>query len=86
MLLNDDFMQRQSSALAARVQREAGSDLRAQLRRAFELAIQRLPTDDELKTLEGYVLRQRESAKALKNRVTFRPMFHWHSMQAIWHN
>lgn len=73
MLLNDDFMLRQASALAARVRQESGDNLELQLARAFELAVQRAPTDSEQTALQQFALRQKTAAQHLKNRVTLRP-------------
>lgn len=47
-LLNSRFTLDVADAFAARVQREAGSDLNAQVRRAYQLALSRNPTDAEL--------------------------------------
>ena len=47
MLLNDDFVQKQAGNFHARLQRECGSDGTAQIRGAFELALQRAPTRAE---------------------------------------
>ena len=48
-LLNSGFMGQVSGFLAVRLEREAGSDVDAQVRRAFALAFQRLPEREELK-------------------------------------
>lgn len=47
-LLNSRFLVQQSGFFAQRVQREAGSDPRAQVRRAFLLAFQREPRPNEI--------------------------------------
>jgi hypothetical protein len=49
MLLNDDFVQQQSAALAERLRREAGGKPEKQITRAFRLVLQRTPTRNELK-------------------------------------
>ena len=46
-LLNNEFMLQQAEHFAARVEREAGADAVAQVRRAFELAFVRPPTNRE---------------------------------------
>jgi cytochrome c553 len=46
-LLNSSFMLQQSDFLAQRIETEAGSDVPGQVRRAFRLAFQRLPTEKE---------------------------------------
>jgi hypothetical protein len=47
-LLNNDFMLRQSGHWAKRLEREAGADPAAQIRRAYSLAVAREPDDAEL--------------------------------------
>ncbi len=47
-LLNNDFMLRQAGHLAGRLEREAGSDPSAQVRRAYSLALVREPDEAEL--------------------------------------
>jgi hypothetical protein len=46
-LLNDEFMLKQAGYFATRVEHEAGAEKRAQVRRAFELAFLRSPSDAE---------------------------------------
>ncbi len=46
-LLNSRFIVQQSALFASRLEREAGPDVIAQVRRAYSLAFLRLPTDDE---------------------------------------
>ena len=46
-LLNSRFIVQQSLLFASRLEREAGPDVIAQVRRAYSLAFLRLPTDDE---------------------------------------
>jgi hypothetical protein len=47
-LMNNEFMLQQSAHFAERLQREAGPDKSAQIRRAFALAFQRQPDPEEL--------------------------------------
>jgi mono/diheme cytochrome c family protein len=47
-LLNNDFMLRQAGHWAARLEREAGADPAAQVRRAYAVAFARTPDADEL--------------------------------------
>ncbi|MBI1319097.1 MAG: DUF1553 domain-containing protein [Candidatus Hydrogenedens sp.] len=49
-LLNHDFTMEMADALAARVQRDAGPESRAQLARAYALAFNRAPAPEELDT------------------------------------
>ena len=48
MLLNSDFSSERAGHLAARLEQEAGQDSGAQVRRAFELALNRAPNSDEV--------------------------------------
>jgi hypothetical protein len=57
-LMNNAFMLQQSRYLAGRVQREAGTDIRAQITRAFELVFQRAPDSQELEGALNLVERQ----------------------------
>lgn len=47
-VLNSDFMQRQSKALVARVEKEAGSNDVSKIQRAFVLAYSRYPSEKEI--------------------------------------
>ena len=47
-LLNSPFVNEQAKFFAERVEREAGPDLRAQVRRAFQIVLQREPASEEL--------------------------------------
>jgi hypothetical protein len=58
LMMNSGFAADSSAAFADRLRREAGSDLRAQLRRAWVLAYARLPQADELADAESFVRRQ----------------------------
>lgn len=48
-LFNNEFMLNQASYFAERIRKEAGPDVDRQVRRAFELAFARLPSDREAK-------------------------------------
>ena len=60
MLLNDAFVHEQAAALAARLRREAGKDSGAQIQRAFQLILQRLPQEKELQAARQLILAQPE--------------------------
>jgi hypothetical protein len=62
MLLNDAFVQRQGERFAERLMREAGHDAAAQVKRAFKLALQRLPNDQELQAALAMLRDQRRLA------------------------
>jgi len=49
MLLNDEFVLQQSRLLAERVAHEAGSDLPAEVKLLYKIAISRQPTEKELR-------------------------------------
>jgi hypothetical protein len=53
-LLNNEFMLKQAGYFARRVEREAGSDVKAQVRRAFALAFLRPSTDAESASAEKF--------------------------------
>ena len=57
-LLNSSFMLQQSDFFAERLRREAGNDVAAQVRRAFELAYNRPPDADELKAARAFIGQQ----------------------------
>jgi hypothetical protein len=59
MLLNDRFVQAQADVLAARVTREAGVEVDAQLTRAFQLVLQRDPTPAERTAAGKLMTRER---------------------------
>jgi hypothetical protein len=48
-MLNSDFLNRQAEVLAARLRKEAGDDLRKQVRLALSLVTSRTPTNAEVK-------------------------------------
>jgi len=73
LLWNDRFMQQQAAALAARLVAEAGDDARAQIRRAYRLAVQRDPTPRELELAEQFLARERPRQVAQHARLTFHP-------------
>ncbi len=54
-LLNNDFMLRQSVHFADRVQREAGDNVEAQIRRAFVVAFARQPSANELDAAKRFL-------------------------------
>jgi hypothetical protein len=56
-LLNNGFMLRMADRFAERVQRDAGDDAIAQIRRAYELAYARPPDDDEVRRVRPIVER-----------------------------
>jgi hypothetical protein len=58
MLLNDSFVQAQAEHFATRLLRECGEDRSAQIQRAFELALQRLPTPAERKEAASFIASQ----------------------------
>ena len=53
-LLNDRFMVRQAEHFAARVKREAGDDVKAQVERAYKLALGRSATQREAEMVAAY--------------------------------
>jgi mono/diheme cytochrome c family protein len=72
-LMNNEFILEQAGYFAERVAREAGADLRAQIVRAFQLALNRPPSAKELdwasdfikSQTAGYAQRRRESPAML---------------------
>ena len=56
-LLNSDFILQQAGFFAARLEREAGKDPKAQIRLAFELAYSRLPDAQEAGAAQALVAR-----------------------------
>ncbi len=56
-LMNSDFMQEQSGALAARLARECGPDQPCQLRRAYKLALARAPRPAEMELGRKFLAR-----------------------------
>jgi hypothetical protein len=73
MLLNDDFMQEQAQAFAARIVKETGrTDGSAQVRKAYAVAFQRAPSEGELETALGFISRNDPSFCELSGRQTFK--------------
>jgi len=72
-LLNSSFIMQQAGFFAERLEREAGSDVKAQIHRAFALAFQREPARDELKASVNLVREQGLAAfcRALLNANEF---------------
>ncbi len=48
-LFNNEFMLRQAGYFAQRLEREAGTDTESRIKRAFELAFNRFPSEEELR-------------------------------------
>ncbi|MBI3838242.1 MAG: DUF1553 domain-containing protein [Planctomycetia bacterium] len=71
-LLNNDFVHQQSGAFAARVIAEAGKDQRAQIERAWWLALGRAPNDQERQAAVGHLAAQRKhlASSAAKDQKT----------------
>ncbi len=59
-LLNDKFVRARAVDFAQRIEREAGPDSSAQIRRAWRLALGREPSGAELKSARAFVERQEE--------------------------
>jgi hypothetical protein len=57
-LLNDDFVLRQAQLFANRVAETAASDVRAQIRTAYEIALSRPPTSEEMRLALGFLSKQ----------------------------
>ena len=55
LMLNSEFLQKQATVFAGRLKREAGTDLRAQVRLGLKLAMSRSPTDEEIDRGVGLV-------------------------------
>jgi hypothetical protein len=64
LLMNDPFMLGQAKEMAARVQREAAGDLKAQIIRAWKLAYGKTPADADVQRSVAYVNDQTEQMKA----------------------
>ena len=58
-LLNGDFVNRQAKHLADRLLREAGTDVNCQIDYAYQLALSRPATPDEIKVLQQFWNRER---------------------------
>jgi hypothetical protein len=48
-MINSDFIHEKGRALATRLKQEAGDDKAAQVRLAYQIAVQRQAADDEIK-------------------------------------
>ena len=72
-LLNDEFIHRQAAAFSERLVREAGAELDAQIRRAYQLAVNRDPTPREMEIASELLRRQTNEFAASPSRITFRP-------------
>jgi hypothetical protein len=59
MLLNDDFVLRQAQLFAERIREAAPGDPRGQVRTAYEIALSRPPTDDEMRLAIDFLGRQK---------------------------
>ncbi len=72
-LFNSRFTLAQAEALAARLQREVGADPKRQIGRAYQLALGRPPTDEEVREAEPVVRRHGAAvlARALFNASEF---------------
>ncbi len=60
MLMNSDFVLQQSILIAQRVVKEVGRERDAQLRRAWELTFCELPSENEFKHAQRFVIQQTE--------------------------
>ncbi len=74
-LLNSDFMQEQSQALAARVAKECRDGVECQTRTAYAIALQRAPRAEEIELARQYLTGKKmpleDFCKALMNRHEF---------------
>ncbi|HWA98057.1 MAG TPA: DUF1553 domain-containing protein, partial [Pirellulales bacterium] len=73
MLLNDDFVLAQAAAFADRLEREASHDRPRQIERAYQLALERMPSEHERRIAIDYVARQSKAFASLGSRLTFQP-------------
>jgi hypothetical protein len=64
ILLNSALIDEQAAAMAQRLAREVGKNPRARIERAFEIAINRAPTDDEIAVAEAFLARSGPSAQS----------------------
>ena len=64
MSLNSDFYWERAGHLAARLEQEAGQDSGAQVRRAFELALNRAPNSDEVDHALSFLSQQARQIEA----------------------
>jgi len=73
MLLNNSFMSQESEVFAARLMKEAGPDLKRQISRGYQLALNHDPSAGEMKAALAFVKRQHDAYGLLASRLTFRP-------------
>jgi hypothetical protein len=66
-LLNNEFVLEQAGFFAERVAREAGADNRAQINRAFKIALGRAPTEKELESSLSFLKSQAEGYRQRTN-------------------
>jgi cytochrome c553 len=62
-LMNNEFVLQQAGFFAQRVKREAGTALSAQINRAFQIALNRKPSSNELQWSEDFIKSQTEGYK-----------------------
>jgi hypothetical protein len=65
-LLNNDFVLRQARAFAERVLRQAGPEQEAQVRLAYEIALSRPPSENEMKSNIAFLNRQMRAQTSLE--------------------
>jgi hypothetical protein len=73
MLLNSRLVAKQSAALAARLTRECGEEVSAQVRRAYHLALQRSPGEEELASALTYLKQQQAVFARHRGQLIFEP-------------
>jgi len=73
LLLNDTFLSAQSAALASRLRAEAGPGVAQQIDRAYQLALARKPTTDEIRIASEFLARQENRFQAAGPQITLRP-------------
>ena len=71
MMLNGQLVTEEAEHFARRVVREAGADRAAQIRRAFELALARLPSEEELRRALEFLDSQKQGGLVGLCRVLF---------------
>ena len=64
--MNGKLAQDHAELLARRLQKEAGNDPAAQVRRAFQLVVGRLPLPEELQASMAYLAQRRDAAAAVQ--------------------
>ena len=62
--LNGDFTNEQARLLAQRLRREAGGDTQAQIRLAFQLALSRPPSDEQIEEASRFLAKQAAQVKS----------------------